>query len=74
MASPSQLERVLAALDDALADQVKSHFAGICLQIDSDGIGKASADAARFELGLRDVLAAYAAARAIATKIIGERS
>ncbi|HEX4041778.1 MAG TPA: hypothetical protein VHY10_08770 [Xanthobacteraceae bacterium] len=71
MASPSQLERVLAALDDALADQVKSHFAGICLQIDSDGAGKAGANAAHFELGLRDVLAAYDAACAIAAKVIG---
>lgn len=63
-------DRTLAAIDDAFADQVGKHFAGICLQVDSDGGQKAPADIAHFETALRHLLTAYEGARAIAQKVI----
>lgn len=68
MAVPSLLDRALAALDEAFSDQVKRHFAGICVQIDGDGAVKAAADTAHFQTALQNLLLAYAAARAIARR------
>lgn len=74
MAAMTLLDRTLAAIDEEFSAQVKSHFAGICMQVDSDGAVKAGADSAHFANGLRDVKLAYDAARAIAKDILGDAS
>lgn len=61
--------RALAALDEALADSVKQHFATLIGQEAGDGNTKG--DEARFEAGLVELRDAYPAAVAIIKKIFG---
>jgi hypothetical protein len=68
----SIVERALAALDDAFADEIKGHFAAYVGQVAGDGPQSLKGDAVHLRNGLLELHDAYALAHTIIAEVFGD--